>query len=520
MTTMIDEARAERLSLLGTAQAGDIIELPGDLEQALTGKEDISAQRLMIALGTASLMRKAGQLPIAPDAFPAWDMAPTETMPALGTLGEQCLRAILEEEDAELLSNYIDLLASHQRRIPALFIVPLMSLAGNTKSLAQRILVQAGERGAWLGKHNPDWSALLSANATTNDPWNTGTLAQRAAYLMELRQQDPAQARELLAAGLKQESSKELPMLLNAMHTGLSLADAPLIEPLLKSKARDVRATTAALLVRMPGHPSQDTLFNLCATRLELKGNMILGRRLEVSLPEAYDPTWSAFGIEPKSGRFPTERTAWLGQMIALVHPKRWCERFERSEEDLVLLAQKNEYSAMLLAALTDAALLHDHQPMISALLRAGMNADDHVLWQQLRSADLWAAVDSSTAEAVLMPVVDRATSSRETNDRLAWLLSGNTRDWSPKLADRVLDWLERIAPKPDDSFNWSQAHQLSNALRRSVPPSLSTRVDTMIGKLRETASPAYLKLLEQLAKRLRLRQRMLDSINEPSPVS
>jgi len=270
----------------------------------------------------------------------------------------------------------------------------------------------------------------------------------------------------------------------------------------------------------MPGHASQDALFNLCAARLELKGNMILGRRLDISLPDAYDQTWSAFGIEPKSARFPTERTAWLGQMLALVHPQRWCDRFDRSEEDLVDLAQKNEFSAMLLAALTDAALLHQHQTMIAALLRTSMNADDSTVWQQLRSADLWAEVDNMTAEAVLMPIVERAASSRETNDRLVWLLNGNTRDWSPVLAGRVLDWVERIAPKPDDSFNWSQAHQLSNALRRSIPPSHSTRVETMVGRLRETASPAYLKLLEQLAKRLRLRQRMLDTVNEPSPAS
>lgn len=520
MIAAIDEARIERLSLLGTAQASDIIELPGDLEQAATVKEDISAHRLMIALGTASLMRKAGQLPIAPTAFPAWDIAPAETMAALGPLGEECLRAILEEEDGELLSTYLELLAKHQRRIPSLYIVPLMSLAGNTKSLAQCILVQAGERGAWLAKNHPNWNTLLNADASANDPWNTGTLVQRAAYLMDLRQQDPAQARELLAAGLKQESSKDLPTLLNTLNAGLSLHDAPLIEPLLKSKARDVRAVAAALLVRMPGHASQDALFSLCAARLELKGNMILGRRLEVSLPNAYDPTWTTFGIEPKSARFPTERTAWLGQMVALVHPQRWCERFDRSEEDLVSLAQKNEFSAMLLAAFTDAALLHEHQPTISALLRTGMTLDDNALWQQLRSADLWAAVDHTTAEAVLMPVVERAASSRETNDRLVWLLNGNTRAWSPQLAGRVLEWVERIAPKPDDGFNWSQAHLLSNALRRSVPPLHSTRVDSMIGKLRETTSPAYVKLLEQLAKRLRLRQRMLDSINEPSPAS
>lgn len=518
MSNTIDEARVERLSLLGTAQATDVIALPGDLENALAGQANAPEHRLMIALGTASLMRKAGQLPIASDAFAAWPVAPPETLSALGPLGEQCLRAILEEEDAELLSSYIGSLTDRQRRIPAAFLVPLMALAANSKALAQRVLVQAGERGAWLAKHHPAWGALLNADASTHDPWSTGTLAQRTAHLAQLRKHDPAQARALLAASIKQESSKDLPALLHVLRTNLTLDDAPLVEPLLRSKARDVRATAAALLMRMPGHASQGTLFNLCAPRLELKGNMILGRRLEVSLPEAYDGTWATYGIEPKSARYPTERTAWLGQMIALVHPKHWCDRFDRSEEDLVALAQKNEFSAMLLAALADAALLHEHQSMIAALLQAGMTVDDAVVWQNLRLSDLWAGVDAATAEAILLPIVDRAASSGEVSDRISWLLNGNARDWSPKLAGRVLDWIERMAPKRDDAFNWSQAHGLFAALRRSVPPTLGDRVDVITAKLRETTAPAYLKNLEQLAKRLRLRQRMIDSLNEPPP--
>ncbi len=518
MTTSIDERRSERLSLLGTAQANESLELPNDLEQALIGKDDAAAHRLLIAMGAASLMRKAGQLPIASDAFPAWDNAPAETMPTLGLLGEQCLRAILEEEDIELLSTYLDRFQEHARRIPAQFIVPLMSLAANNKVLAQRILVQSGERGMWLAKLHPEWSTLLNADASAADPWNTGTLAQRAAYLAHMRQRDPAQARELLAAGLKQESSKDLPALLQSLHPGLSMQDAPLLEPLVKSKARDVRASAAALIARIPDHPAQAALFSISSARIELKGNMILGRKLEVSLPDAYDPSWAAFGIEPKSARYPTERTAWLGQMIALVNPLRWCERFDRKPEDLVPLAQKNEFSATLLAAFADAALLHEHPPMIVALLRAAMNTDDHALWHQVRGADLWAAVDNNTAESMLLTLVEHAVRSRENSDRLAWLLNGSTRAFSPPLAERLLNWFEHMAPKPDDSFNWAQAHQLSHALRRSVTPACSSRVDAMIKSLRDTAAPAYLKLLEQLAKHLRLRQRMIDSINEPSP--
>lgn len=518
MTTTIDEARTERLALLGTAQANESLELPGDLEQALIGKEETAAHRLLIAMGAASLMRKAGQLPIASDAFPAWENAPAETVPTLGLLGEQCLRAILEEEDVELLSTYLERFQAHARRIPAQFIVPLMSLAANNKVLAQRILVQSGERGIWLAKLHPEWSTLLNADASAADPWNTGTLAQRAAYLAHMRQRDPAQARELLAAGLKQESSKDLPALLQSMRPGLSMQDAPLLEPLVKSKARDVRASAAALIARIPDHPAQAALFSISSARIELKGNMILGRKLEVVLPDAYDPTWATLGIEPKSGRFPTERTAWLGQMIALVPPQRWCERFDRKPEELVALAEKNEFNAMFMAALADAALLHEHQPMINALLRAGLQAEDHARWQQLRLAELWNTVDDLTAEAIIFPIMDRSATSREIDDRLVWLLSSDTRAWSTALADRVLDRVERIAPKPDDAFNWAQAHQLFNALRRTLPPASSKRVDMIITKLRENASPAYGKLLEQLAKRLRLRQRMLDSLNEPPP--
>jgi hypothetical protein len=508
---MIDEKRIERAALIGTAQVQEGIELPEGFHVPTDDPDHIS-RKLLLAAGTNAIMRKAGFIPLTADAFQKWEPAAAEILPGLGAAGIASLKGIMEEADQQLLDQYLELLSSHGRRIPKEFIVPLMQLAYRQRKLEQQVLMNAGERGRWLARYNPEWSTLLHAEEGNGDVWHTGAIELRAAYLGNFRNSDPAAARELFNVVIQQEATKDLVILLNAFAAGLSTADAPVLEQLMNSKSKDVRATTATLLARIPGHQLVQILFELAKPYIAIKGNMLLGRKLEVELPQAHQKEWQALGIAPKNARYPTERTAWLGQMIALIPPQPWYDHFGRNAEELVSLALKNEFHTTFLAAWTDAALLHNDRPMIEALLHVAVieGVEKHRLL--LRAAELWAALPERTTEAILLPIVKKNTIGEVME--VIQLIVLHQHPWSMELSKAVLEWLQRIATPPGGSTHW--IHIVSQAMQRFMSPAVATLVPPILEKIRDQAAPTFIKALEQLVKRLRLRQRMIDSLNEP----
>lgn len=515
MSQMIDEQRLERLALVGTAQIADPMPLPDALQQGVPEGADAREHAALLAAGTMALMRKAGVRMLPPDAFVAWPIADTEPLPAVGPIGEHCLIAVVEANDKDLLGAYVAQLAERKLRIPSHLIVPLMEMAHGERSLQQHVITQCGSRGAWLAAKHPVWSKLIHPDTDATDHWGTGTIAQRTAHLRTLRSTDPATARDLLTGGIKQESAKDLVHLLDAFAIGLSTEDAEFLEPLLHAKSRDVRTTVAALLARIPGHPLPQALIQLTTPLIVLKGNLLLGRKLEITLPSAHDPAWTKLGIEPKNNLFPTERTAWLGQMLALIPPQHWTQVFDRNGTELVALAAKNEFADTLIAAWTEAALLHQHLPLIRALLDHGVKTGK-LNHQQLRS--LFTALRRDEQMALLLPLVKDTSREQDQQVLVAWMLDACTGDWSNELGTAVLQRIERIAPKPDDAGHWwLQLPTLFNATGCSLPPALADRTEKLLADLRDTSAPAFVKHLEQLVKRARLRQRMLASLNEPT---
>src|SRR6185312_11536779 len=138
--------------------------------------------------------------------------------------------------------------------------------------------------GRWLAAARGDWRRILEASGTEatsgaasggaasplepgmpapdpagqpacDDPraWETGTRAQRVAYLTALRAREPLAARELLAAGWSRETAEERGQLLAVLSRGLSAEDEAFLEGVLDDRASWVRAAARRLLGQLPG---------------------------------------------------------------------------------------------------------------------------------------------------------------------------------------------------------------------------------------------------------------------------
>jgi hypothetical protein len=157
---------------------------------------------------------------------------------------------------------------------------------------------------------------------------------------------------------------------------GLSEADEPFLEAALNDKRKDVRSAAVECLCLLPrsAHAARniDRLKSLLTLTDQGTGvfSRFKSRRLEITLPESLDKAAIRDGVnaKPPAQQKIGERAYWLMQMIALVQPSHWCERFQCDIATLLSAARVTDYAADLVQAFAAAAIRHHDGAWIAAL--------------------------------------------------------------------------------------------------------------------------------------------------------
>src|SRR5205085_3634142 len=152
---------------------------------------------------------------------------------------------------AELLPEWLTAVVAASQRVPAEFIPALLERGRTHETLRDLLLPAVGERGRWLAAQNDEWSYVSSAEED-EAIWETGTQAQRLAFLKGARLRDAARALELLSATWQTEAPKERAEFIKLFAYGLSLADETFLEAALDDKRKEVRQAAAELLWQLP----------------------------------------------------------------------------------------------------------------------------------------------------------------------------------------------------------------------------------------------------------------------------
>lgn len=100
---------------------------------------------------------------------------------------------------------------------------------------------------AWAAEQAP----REEDDALTEESWDRFAPAERRLALLEIRRADPAAARELIAAKAASEPAERRLRLIEALEEGLSDADAPYLESLLKDRSPKTAALAKRLLARL-----------------------------------------------------------------------------------------------------------------------------------------------------------------------------------------------------------------------------------------------------------------------------
>ena len=500
-----------RVALLGTRQSGEAI-------AAFPRPAPSPEQQLLLAAGTLALMRKAGHQPPAPTMAPPAP-APAETWVPLGPTGAECLRALLHgNRFTGFRTDYLALLQTQRRTVPPALLVPVLNhkdfrlhLPGDTSAIL-------GERGRWLARQNPDWQALVAPVHPSHDlaTWETGDLHARRFFIQLLHQADPGQARELLAAALPTEPAATQAALLSELQHTVTAADAPLLEKYLTAKSKEVRQTVLPLLARLPGAPVLERLWQRAAALLSVQRPLLRRAKLQIALPDGWDKTWLADGIEQHDTSFEGgQRAAWLGQMLTLLPPGRWAAHLGLTPDELLTLAEASEWKLLLLRAWARATFLHQDKAFAALLLLRHFQQPGWLHHQQATHLT-WVLSDD---EKIALLRAQLKASSPALPAFLPEFLHYIFAPWPPDLVAAALRYVaEVLAPAITNPYG--EPHQrlsgLFYRLERYAPTTLATHCAETLHPVAE-AYPLVAPLIDSFNEGLLFRQRLHISLTEPA---
>jgi Family of unknown function (DUF5691) len=325
-----------------TALAG-----PAGAHAAVLGSGDpaglvLDAAALLTAARRAGLRARPAPLPGA--ALP--DLAP-ELSPVASSVVASAIRG----DNPALLADLLGAAAAAGFRAAAPVLPALLDAAVQNRSLHAAVRAVLGQRGRWLAAQRADWQRVAGGAATPAPDdttradltagaappggtaphdmmvWQTGRCGERRGWLAALRHADPAAARDLLAAGWRQETGADRETLLPVLAEQLSGADEPFLEAALDDRKSSVRRTAAGLLATLPGSAFNARAIARGAACLRVEGDGP-DRRLAVAIPGPCDTAATRDGIEaaPPPGR--GGHRAWLlTQFIAAVPLPEWSAR-------------------------------------------------------------------------------------------------------------------------------------------------------------------------------------------------
>jgi hypothetical protein len=501
-----------RIALLGTRQSSESVPL------GLAAPTDRPEQQVLLAAGTLALMQKAGfQPPKATKEPPLPALA--DTWQPLGPLGADSFRTLLASNHyAAFRTDYWQQLATHQRLVPPALLVEALHNE-SFRQYSPGNLPLLGERGRWLAQQNPDWHAVLAPQHSAADlgVWETGTLAQRKRFIAQLHQTDAEQARQLLSTALPAEPAATQAALLGELTPTVAPADAALLTTYLSSKSKEVRQTVVPLLVRLPQSALLERLWQRAVPCLSIKRPLLGSKKLLVELPEGWDKSWQADGIEQKTTSIEGggERAGWLGQLLSLLPPSRWTAHLEVSAEELLDLAAETEWHTLLLRAWARATYLHQDKAFAAPLLLRHFTQPNLLAQQQVTY--LMSLLSEEEKLALFRSQLPPHTS--ELPGFLPEYLNYVAAPWPADVVQAALRFMASVLA-PAAGYQYTEPYQrlaaLLTRLASCLPDDQFAACADVLTPLAITYPPLA-TLVEQFLESVRFRKQLAASLTEPS---
>ncbi|MEM8531686.1 MAG: DUF5691 domain-containing protein [Chloroflexota bacterium] len=429
-----------------------------------------------------SLYQQAGMIPTVAER-PELNPSEPDERPVCSARAAQHLRMMLDGKYGGILGEWLEALAQAGYRIPETMLPSLLDSCRTNEELHPLLPVVIGKRGHWLAAQNPAWhyasidvaaSIALEvdneqADAARAEQWETSTRAQRLALLRQLRQRNPDKAREILLTTWAKEKANDRVDFLETFSTGLSQADEPFLENALDDRSKEVRRVAINLLGRMPESRLVQRMIERVAPLFEYapkqKASVLPPKperkpKLTITPLETIDDAMKRDGITDHREK---GKKAWrLQQMLAVIPPSYWSDRWGAPPEDLLVAAAESDWEA----ALINGWIRATDQYADPAWARAFLAQDQFSSKEQFQVGYLIEMLPPEQREAYLIPILKKSTNIQEE------LIRSSRHRWSPELTKVVLYRIRSAIKNTDTRSTW-RLQSLIKDISVHIPPTM-----------------------------------------------
>ncbi|MBM3459161.1 MAG: hypothetical protein FJX77_11590, partial [Armatimonadetes bacterium] len=456
-------------ALLGTTrQAPPLPSGEGALPELLSGLSGENPEALLLnAAGVLGAYRRAGRLPYplpatSRAAAPPLSANAAADLPLCRPAAALRLAQMLQSDETFLLGEWLQALGERGERVPEELLPALLACAAHREGLRTSLEKVAGAAGHWLAQQNPAWT--FATEIVGAEDWSTAGRQLRRKILQERRREDPAAARELLSRTWKEEPADERSGLLELLEPELGPEDEPFLETALDDRSRQVRATAARLLSRLPDSALGRRMEERAALYIR-RPAALWGRALQIEAPGQWNPDWSRDGMVEKTtyGRRTSERGWWLEQMVAATPIRFWTEVLGIQPDDLEREVRKSDWREAVVDGVTQAVLHQRHEAWAEVLLEKGKSAEHY--------PRLLTCLSPARLEARTLRLLHEGLVDPKKEDRILAGLEHHTTPWSEALGREVLLWLRERRGRARGQ-DWRVEHglrQFAAALPRSL---------------------------------------------------
>ena len=359
-------------AMLGCERSFVMPALPAELSP-LADEGDAPEQRLLEHAALLSPWSLAGYLPQPGSCDHAASAADTQR-PA------NSIAAVLAPEYQDLLPEWCAAAARANCRVPHHLLPEFLDRMAAEKSPAMVAAMRAvlGARGQWLALLNPDWRGAAPP-ADARIVWEAGTRSERIALLQQLRANDPALARTLIASTLETDEPDDVAACLAPLATGLTPQDHDFLEGLLDARNKPVRSAAARLLAALPQSARGDRLVQWLAAHVRFApgsaGFFKKGRgAIEVTIADNEDAivakALTRDGIESakKRGKLGAKAHTLL-QVVAGIPLAWFATHWQAKPAELIDAALGGEWAEAMLFGWSEAAVSQRDAEWAEALL-------------------------------------------------------------------------------------------------------------------------------------------------------
>lgn len=316
-------------ALLGTAR---MAELPPPSHPLLaTPWSELAGQESARALLQAAALEKAalhaGAVPITDVATP--EPCPEDRLPVAPPGAVQALARILNGDYARNLHEWLTAAIAARVLAPPRILPALLEKGSREKEFRPLIATVSGSRGPWLARRHERWGWALAAgqhdeDSFALDAWETGTTAERIAWLARERRRDPAEAAKTIGESWATESPESREAIAALVATTPDPADIAWLESLALAERRQaIRQSARQALIALPESDYHRRTVLRAGTLLEVRRKG-LRKVITLQAPAAFDPLWHADGIKEKPPTGTGEKAWWSRQLIAAVPLDLW----------------------------------------------------------------------------------------------------------------------------------------------------------------------------------------------------